>query len=125
MLATRDLLILKGPSKPVHGLCVALFLALSTLQLFLVYNNVSLAIGYGSAMGLDFRETLSLWNSEPDLQKLYLGLEVQSIHRLNLAIQNFGIAVLFLILVLSLHASRGRNKRILAALEECGAVSKS
>ena len=81
-----------------------------------------MAVNYGQAMGLSFAGVLDMWNTEPKLQKLYSGYEVQATHRLNMAIVSFGGSLLTFIMAVSISFDRSRKKRILSALEQCGAI---
>ena len=74
-------------------------------------------------MGLNFEGILGMWNAERDLKKQYIGYEVQSLHRLNMTIINFGEVLIFVILAVLMSITRSRNKRVLAALENCGAIN--
>ena len=66
-----------------------------------------------------------MWNAEPVLQKKYIGYEVQSLQRLNAAILDIGVALLFVFILISMSIDRKRNKRVLVELENCGALKRS
>ena len=125
MISEKDIKALNGVSDRQYKFTQAAFIVFILFHLFLVYNNFSLAVNYGRAMGLQFAGILAMWNAEPELQKLYTGYEVQSLHRLNMAIISFGVVLLFIIFAISSSKSRKRNKMALAALEQCGAIKLS
>lgn len=125
MISEKDLKALTGISDKQHRIAQSLFVLAILFQIFLTFNNLSLAIDYGQAIGLSVEGTLDMWNAEPELQRQYIGYEVQSIHRLNMAILSFGAALLFAIFTVSMSVSRNRNKRVLSALEHCGAIKRS
>jgi hypothetical protein len=122
MMLEKDLKALKGVSDKQYKLIQGFFVINILFQLFITFNNISLAIGYGRALGLDFEGILDMWNAEPELRKLYMGYEVQSLHRLNMAIISFGAVWVFIIFSASLSIIQKRNKRVLAVLEQCGAI---
>ncbi|CAA0113687.1 Uncharacterised protein [BD1-7 clade bacterium] len=124
MISEKDARVLKGLSDTRYNLVQGVFIGFMLFQLFSTFNNLSLAISYGEAMGLSFDQILAMWNAEPELRKLYKGYEVQSLYRLNMAILNFGVALVLAILSVTMNSVRTRNKRILFALEYCGAISK-
>jgi hypothetical protein len=90
----------------------------------MAYSNMSLAIAYGESMELNFEGVLEIWIAEPELQKQYLGYEVQSLHRLNIAILHIGTLVIFGAAYITMGITRARNKNVLDALEDCGAINK-
>ena len=118
----KDIKILKGVSETKYKFAQVFLIFFFLLQLFVTYNNVSLAINYGQAMGLSFAEILDMWNTEPNLQKLYSGYEVQTIHRLNMAILSFCASLLILMTTAFVSFDRLLKKRILSTLEQCGAI---
>ena len=118
MLTEKDKKALEGSSETWYRIGLGVLVLMFLVQAHAVYWNLALALSYGEAMGLEFTEILSVWNAEPDLQRNYIGYEVQSLHRLNMAILSFGAAVLFALLAFSMVATRARNKRILCALEQ-------
>ncbi len=122
MLSEKDVKALNGVSDKRYIFTQAAFIVFALFQLVIAFHDFSLAINYGNAMGLSFESVLSMWNAEPELEKQYLGYEVQSLHRLNMAIMSFGVALFFALLAVSMSVSRSRNKRILAVLEQCGAI---
>ena len=85
---------------------------------------MSLAIAYGESMGLNFEGILEIWSAEPELQKQYLGYEVQSLHRLNMAILNIGTLIILGAAYITMGITRARNKNVINALEDCGAINK-
>ena len=84
-----------------------------------------MAVTYGEAMGLSFEGMLKMWAAEPELQKQYLGYEVQSLHRINMAILNIGAVIIFIASYITMGVTRKRNKRVLATLEHFGAINKN
>ena len=90
----------------------------------MTYSNISLALAYGESIGLNFKGVLEIWNAEPELKKQYLGYEVQSLYRLNMAILNIGTLVVFGAAYITMGITRARNKNVLNALEDCGAINK-
>ena len=121
----KDKKALNGISETQYRITQALFLFLIFLELYSVYNNITLSIFYGESMGLNFNEIVSMWNAEPNLNKQYLAYEVQSLHRLNMAILSFGASILLIISSVFVSINRSRNKRVLAALEQCGALKNA
>jgi len=122
VISEKDVKTLRGVSDKQYVFTQVVFVCFTLFQLFIAFNNCSLALDYGQAMGLNFEGILAMWNTEPELQKQYIGFEVQSLHRLNMAIINFGTVLMFVILAASMTVSRKRNKRVLTVLEQCGAV---
>ena len=102
MILEKDVKVLKGISDTQYKLVLGIFIAFTLFQLFIAYNNFNLAIGYGQAMGLDFKGIFAMWNAEPELQKQYVGYEVQSVYRLNMTIISFGVALFFAISAVSM-----------------------
>lgn len=90
----------------------------------MIYSNFSLAVTYGESMGLNFEGVLEMWNAEPELQKQYLGYEVQSLHRLNMTILNIGTVIIISAAYITMGITRARNKKVLAALENYGEINK-
>ena len=125
MISEKDFKALNGVSDKKYKIIQVVFIIFALFELFIAYNNLSLSISFGHAMGLNLEEILSMWNTEPELQKQYIGYEVQSLYRLNMAILSLGVVVLFIISLVSMSANRKRNKRVLTALENCGAVQKN
>jgi hypothetical protein len=121
----KDIKALKGVSDKQYIFIQSVFVVFILFHLFITFNNISLAVDYGRALGLNFEGILGMWNAEPVLQKQYMGYEVQSLHRLNMAIISFGSVWVFIICSASLSIIRKRNKRVLAALEQCGAIKPS
>jgi len=122
VVSEKDLKALNGVSDRQYKFIQVFFAAFTIFELFIAYNNLSLSISYGHAMGLNIEGILTMWNAEPELQKQYIGYEVQSLHRLNMAILDLGLALLFIISLVFVSINRKRNKRVLAALESCGAL---
>ncbi len=123
MILAKDIKILKGASKNQFNLALGTSVALALLMLFTTYNNLDLSIYYAYEMGLDFDGIMAMWSTEPELKKIYSGYEVQSLHRFNMAILNLGCSMLILMFAYSGYSNRLRNKRILEALDKCGAIS--
>ena len=125
MISEKDFKALNGVSDKQYKIIQVVFVVFALFELFIAYNNLTLSISFGHAMGLNLEEILSMWNAEPELQKQYIGYEVQSLYRLNMAILSLGVVVLFIISLVSMSANRKRNKSVLTALENCGAVQKN
>jgi hypothetical protein len=125
VISEKDVKALNGISERHYKFTQVAFVAFTLFQLFNTYHDFSLAVNYGQAMGLDFEGILNMWNAEPELQKQYVGYEVQSLYRLNMAILSLGGALLFVIFSISMSINRNRNKRVMAALEQCGAIKLS
>lgn len=125
MLPKKDIKALHGLPENQFKFCLAILVVFALLQLFYVYHNVSLVLSYSETMGVSFKELLALWNSEPELQNQYMGYEVLAIHKLNMSVLGIGVALLLVIVSVSLSVSRSRNKRVLAALEQFGALGTS
>ena len=123
VISEKDVKALKGISEKQFKLVQAAFFLAIIFQLFIAFHNLSLAIEYGQEIGLDAKGILAMWNAEPNLQKNYIGYEVQSNYRLNMAILSFGLALLFVIFAVSMSIDRNRNKRVLSALKQCGAIN--
>lgn len=124
MILEKDIKALKGISDKKYKIVQTAFFLAILFQLFVAFHNLSLAIDYGQEMGLDAKGILTMWNAEPNLQKQYIGYEVQSKHRLNMAILSFGLALLFVMYSVSMSIDRNRNKRVLEALGQCGAINR-
>lgn len=118
MITEKDIKSLKGQSDFHFRLIQGLFISGVFLQLFSCYNNLSLAIIYGEAIGLNFKEILAMWNADPQLDRIYSGYEVQSLHRFATAILNFGSAIIISVIVYGMIVTRFRNKRILEVIEK-------
>jgi len=125
VIPKKDIKTLKGLTDKQFKFAQAAFVLAILFQLFIAYHNLSLAIDYGQKMGLDTDDILAMWNDEPKLQKKYIGYEVQSKHRLNMAILSLGLALLFVLYVVSMTIERSRNKRVLEALVQCGAMDRN
>ena len=124
MISDKDIKALRGFTDTQYKLVRIFIFLLILFYLFMTYSNISLAIAYGESMGLNFEGVLEIWIAEPELQKQYLGYEVQSLHRLNMAILNIGTLVIFGAAYLTMGITRARNKNVLDALEDCGAIKK-
>jgi hypothetical protein len=75
-------------------------------------------------MGLNFEGILEMWNAQPELQKQYLGYEVQSLHRLNMAILSISTVIILSAAYITMGITRARNKKVLATLKNYGAINK-
>lgn len=124
MILEKDIKALKGISDKQFKIVQTAFFLAILFQLFIAFHNLSLAIDYGQEMGLDAKGILTMWNAEPNLKKQYIGYEVQSKHRLNMAILSFGLALLFVMYAVSMSIDRNRNKRVLEALGQCGGINR-
>ena len=120
MITDKDFKSLKGPSSRVFSSSIILLLCLIGLFLYAAFRDISLAFHYAEQIGLDTNALLSLWNSEPDLNRTYSGYEQQLIHRLNMAIIDTGVVIIMSIQLVTFVLSRRRNQRILDALGEAG-----
>lgn len=118
MITEKDIKALRGQSDLHFKLIQGLFISGIFLLLFSCYHSLSLAISYGEAMGLDFEAILAMWNAEPQLDRIYSGYEVQSVHRLSVAVFSFGSAVIISIVASGMIVTRSRNKRILEVIEK-------
>ena len=118
LITEQDIKALKGQSDLHFKLVQGLLISGIFLQLFFCYHSLSVAISYGKAMGLDFEAILAMWNAEPQLDRIYSGYEIQSLHRLTVAILNFGSAIIISIIVYGMIRTRSRNKRILEVIEK-------
>ena len=123
MITDKDIKSLKGPSCRLYTAFLIMLVLSIGLFSYATFNNISLSIHYAEQFGLDLNATFSLWNSEPDLKRTYSGYEQQSLHRLNLAIIDFGVVIFLIIQLVSTSYLRKRNQRILLALIESGAIS--
>ncbi len=122
MLSEHDVKILRGLGTTHFRIVLGLTLLFAIFEAYFAYYNLSLALGYARAIDLDVQGTLRMWNAEPELRELYSGFEVQSRHRLNMAILSFGGVLFAAILAASLVLNRSHKKRVLAELECVGAI---
>ena len=67
---------------------------------------------------MDFEAIIAMWNADPQLERIYSGYEVQSLHRFTVAIFNFGSAIIISVIVYGMIVTRSRNKRILKVIGE-------
>lgn len=122
MILDKDIKMLEGSSQYQFNFALSVLIVSALFLLFITYNNFSLSIYYAEKINLDFEDIVSIWNAQPELLKQYSGYEVQSLHRMNMAILNFFCSMFIFIVAYSAYNTRLRNKRILETLHECGGI---
>jgi len=122
MLTQNDIKFIKSSQNKYFPLVKYLFIFAIAFSIVGLGYNAYLAINYAGLGGMDLSATASFWNQEIKLEKNYTGYELESLHRLNMAILNLGLVVLFSIHLRSITTERKRNKRIYSELIKCGSV---
>jgi len=125
MITDKDVESLIGPPDKYFTLAKFIFLIGIAISIIGACYNLYLSIQYVSPHEFNISNALALWNSQIPLNGTYSGFEHHSILKLNNSIYNLGTAFVFSFLLFSITTSRQRNKRILASLIECGAVSSN
>ncbi len=124
MLTKKDIKSLIGFKKNIYVLTTYVFIIAIIISIISAGHNLYLSINYASIQGLNFSNTVKLWNEGASLERVYSGLEHQSIIRLNTAIISFGAAIVLTIQLISISTLRKRNKRILSVLINYGEIKK-
>lgn len=124
MLNPRDIKALVGPSRRQYLLLIWASILIIVFFAFGVIYNLYLAIHYASLDGFNLGETLSLWNEETILEKFYSGFNVESKHRLNMSILDFGVAAITGLNLWLFFSNNRRKRRIVSELIECGALTE-
>ena len=124
MLTKNDIKDLVGINNNIYALMKYTFITAIIFFFVSAGFNLYLSINYASLHGLNFSNTMNLWNEGASLERVYSGLEHQSLIKLNTAIIRFGAAIVFVILLIHSITIRKRNKRILSVLVKCGEIKK-
>jgi len=86
--------------------------------------DLKLAFRYACMWGIDASSAMEMWSQETVLRKAYTGFEVASRQRASSALIKLGLAFILSCKLWSLIVINRRNKRVLSALVDSGAVSK-
>ena len=123
MITQKYIEELSGPAEKYFTFIKYFLLFAIALSIVSSAYNLYLGISYASPDKLNITTAINLWNTEIPLNGTYSGYEHHSIIRLNNSILSIGVALVLTIQLISISKTRKRNKRILASLKECGALS--
>jgi hypothetical protein len=124
VLTKKDINALVGSTQKYYILSICIIVFLIAFFVFIAGYDFYLSLHYANLYGLDFSNTVSLWNEEPTLKRIYSGYEHLSIHRLNMSILSLGMAIIFSLQLWVIISTRKRNQRILSVLVQSGEISK-